>query len=103
MRSRDPIINLRFTDELRGEQKQVASLGGQAVKSKLQEDWDEFHRAQRVYSSNLRWAARVCYQKFATDLPDLADMAKFFRMVRSQPRHDIGVMRAIIFSSKIVQ
>ena len=37
-------------------------------------------------------AKLACFQKFATDLPDLTDMARFCRMVRSQPRHDIGVM-----------
>ena len=92
VKPRDPIINLWFTNELRDERKQVASLGRLAVKSKSQEDWDKFHDAQQIYSSNLRRAARACCQKFATDLPDLTDMARFCKMVRSQPRHDIGVM-----------
>ena len=37
-------------------------------------------------------AARACYQKFASDLPSLGDMARFCRMVKQQTRDDIGVM-----------
>ena len=92
VKPRDPVINLWFTDELRNERKEVASLGRAAVRSGLQNDWDSFHEAQRIYSGNLRKAARACFQKFATELPDLSDMARFCKIVRAQPRHDIGVL-----------
>ena len=82
VKPRDPIINLWFTKELGEERKSVASLGRTAVRTKATEDWDAFHAAQKTYSSNLRRAARACFQKFATDLPDLTDMAKFCRGIR---------------------
>ena len=93
VKPRDPVINLWYTAELRNERKAVASLGRTAVRSGLDEDWAVFRDAQREYSKNLRRAARECYQRFSTDLPSLTDMAKFCRLVRQQPRHDVGVMR----------
>ena len=89
---REPIINLWYTKELDQERKSVFDLGRKAVRTKSQADWDAFHAASREYSVNLRKAARACFQKFANEIPDLAEMARFCKMVKRQPRHDVGVM-----------
>ena len=65
---RDPTINFWYTSELKKERKGVASLCRTAVRSGEDDDWAAFRDAQRIYSSNLRKAARACYQKFASDL-----------------------------------
>ena len=38
---------------------------------------------------NVRKAARDCYWKFATDLPDIKAMANFNKMTQAVPRHDV--------------
>ena len=89
---RSTIINFWYTKELYQEQRAVADLGRRAVRSKSQDDWDNFHEAGREYSRNLRKAARACFHKFANKIPDLRQMAHFCWMVKKQPRHNIGVM-----------
>lgn len=74
---RNPVINLWFTKELRDERYAVSCLGRIAVRSKDPLDWDRFHEAGRVYSHNLRKAARSCFQKYTNEIPDMVEMARF--------------------------
>ena len=85
--------NLWFNNALQKEKKAVGKIHKRAVRTKLSEDWDSFHEAQRQYTRNIQKASRDCYRKMTNDLPSLTDMASFNRMVKSSPRHDISVMR----------
>jgi hypothetical protein len=81
-----------FDGKLDAEKKEVCRLCRKAVKTKKDSDWDVFRASRRLYSGNLKKASTSCYRKMATDLPSLTDMAQFTKMVRKQPRHEIGVM-----------
>jgi len=90
---REPVVSLWYTQELKDERREVRRLCRRAESTRRECDWDAFRDARRMYTSNVRKAARECYQKFANDLPSLNDMARFCRMVRQVPRHDVGVMK----------
>jgi ribonuclease HI len=81
-----------FDGKLRAEKKEVGRLCRKAVKTKKTSDWDLFRAGRRLYTRNLKKASTSSYRQMATDLPSLTDMAKFTKMVRKQPRHEVGVM-----------
>ena len=83
VRPKDPIVNQWHTEELRQERKGIRDLCRKAEASRSTEDWDAFRDARREYTKNVRRAARDCYRKFATDLPDLKAMALFNKMTQA--------------------
>ena len=74
VRPRDPIVNQWYTEELRQERKNIRGLCRKAEASRSGEDWDEFRDTRREYTKIVRKAARDCYRKFVTNLPDLKAM-----------------------------
>jgi hypothetical protein len=73
--------------------KRVLALNKVCVKSKLPAEWDAYQALQRTYTNNLRSTSRASVQKMSTELPDVNEMAKFTKMVRSAPTRTIGVMQ----------
>ena len=50
-------LNLWYNNTLRKEKKSVSKLHKKAVRTKLSNDWDSFHEAQRQYTRNIQKAS----------------------------------------------